>query len=89
MTWSPPAEAFEAERHGIPTDEWEKHLDNFPKEWADQLRAHQADPMGPGSMGGPTGIALVPDKGYCIIACGQGPFIVWAEWEDPETVESG
>lgn len=77
MTWSPKAEAFEAEKHMIPSVYWHAHFKNLPKEWADKLRTHRKDPFN----GEPTGLALVPGKGYCILACGQGPFIVWKEWE--------
>ena len=31
--------------------------------------------------GPPIGIAYVPNWGYCVLASGQGPFVVWSQFD--------
>ena len=66
--------------------ELEKHL-IAPDKWKNELRQHgevvpaeiYKDLFGP--SGGPIGLGRHPEKGLFVLASGQGPCIVWTEWE--------
>lgn len=34
----------------------------------------------------PVGYGYHPDKGWFVLGAGQGPFIIWAEWQQPQGV---
>lgn len=60
---------FEYEKHMIPPEEW--FTCGAPEEAMAILERKDA--------GGPIGLSKHPVHGWAVLACGQGPFILWAE----------
>jgi len=69
-------EAMTIEKYLVPAESWGDHLSNMPPRCRQIIESEMAQPSGP------TGLALVPDKGYAVLMSGQGPFICWVEWRD-------
>ncbi len=74
------AEAMAVEKFMIDPGTWVEHLDKIPPRGRQIIEQEMAEPSGP------TGLALVPDKGYAVLMSGQGPFICWAEWRDSHDI---
>lgn len=66
---SDPGRVFKYEQYMIPPEEWETC--GAPPTALKILREEDGC--------GPIGLAKHPEYGWAVLACGQGPFIVWEE----------
>lgn len=66
-------EALSLEKHMIPPERWDLEV---PPE----VRLHGIED----ERSHPTGYGRHPDKGWFVLGSGQGPFVIWSEWDhDP------
>jgi hypothetical protein len=68
------SQALELERYLIEPRHWYKDqswLELVPPDVIEELDTSEQ----------PTGLGRHPTKGWFVLGTGQGPFIVWSEWE--------
>lgn len=64
---------MELEDHLIPPAEWKDRYEEMPLECKKIVDDDEDIPIGIGYKEG---------KGWFVLASGQGPFVVWQEWND-------
>jgi hypothetical protein len=71
--------AMSLEQHMIPPERWDRDV---PPE----VRVHGIEDE---VVRYPVGYGRHPELGWFVISCGEGPFVVWAEWEQQPVKQHG
>ena len=70
--------AYNLEKFLIPKEQWtDEILDKLPTD--DEYEWLREELLS--KFSAPIGIAYVPNWGYCVLASGQGPFVVWSGFD--------
>jgi len=78
---------FRLERDLIKRDKWHDRYDSMPptiREVVDNFNNPDFDPF---SYGCSVGIGHNDEVGWFLLGSGQGPFLLWADGDDPFTIE--